>query len=162
MTPKGALKSLGFFERGRRSDRDYAVSWVKPFGNGRVFYTSLGHYKEVWEDRRYQNAHLGRHPLGLGFAIIISPACYRCTAMKLLLLVGFGGQRRIDPRDWAGAANQLGNSLLERRHNLSQRSALRRGGVLNPRQIGDTRLHAAISAASHIDEATENGHVRRL
>ncbi len=26
-----------------RKDNDYPVSWVKPFGKGRVFYCSLGH-----------------------------------------------------------------------------------------------------------------------
>jgi hypothetical protein len=28
---------------GKRPDRDYAVSWVRPWGRGRVFYCSLGH-----------------------------------------------------------------------------------------------------------------------
>ena len=43
-----------FFERGKRSDGDYAVSWIKPFGEGRVFYTSLGHRDEVWNQAEYQ------------------------------------------------------------------------------------------------------------
>jgi type 1 glutamine amidotransferase len=28
---------------GKRADKHYAVSWVKPYGKGRVFYCSLGH-----------------------------------------------------------------------------------------------------------------------
>ncbi|MFZ4765080.1 MAG: ThuA domain-containing protein [Roseimicrobium sp.] len=42
-------KELGFFERGKRTDGDYAVSWTRDFGKGRVFYTSLGHREEVWD-----------------------------------------------------------------------------------------------------------------
>jgi type 1 glutamine amidotransferase len=40
--------------KGAREDKDYAVSWVKMEGKGRVFYTSLGHREEVWNDPRYQ------------------------------------------------------------------------------------------------------------
>ena len=42
-------QELGFFERGKRDDQDYAVSWTREFGKGRVFYTSLGHREEVWD-----------------------------------------------------------------------------------------------------------------
>jgi type 1 glutamine amidotransferase len=41
----------------KRTDGDFAVSWIKPYGKGRVFYTSLGHNENVWRDKRYQ-AHL--------------------------------------------------------------------------------------------------------
>ncbi len=36
-----------------RDDNDYAVSWIKPHGQGRVFYTSLGHAHETIGDPRY-------------------------------------------------------------------------------------------------------------
>lgn len=45
--------------KGKRADQDYAVAWMKPEGKGRVFYTSLGHRKEVWQDARYQQHLLG-------------------------------------------------------------------------------------------------------
>lgn len=41
-------------DKGKRKDRDYAVTWCKDHGRGRVFYTSLGHRPEVWEDGRFQ------------------------------------------------------------------------------------------------------------
>lgn len=41
----------------KRTDGDFAVAWTKPHGKGRVFYTSLGHNKTVWNDPRFQ-AHL--------------------------------------------------------------------------------------------------------
>ena len=37
----------------KRKDKDFAVSWAREFGRGRVFYTSLGHRKEIWKDRRF-------------------------------------------------------------------------------------------------------------
>jgi type 1 glutamine amidotransferase len=37
-----------------RKDKDYAISWVKDYGKGKVFYTSFGHDKKVWEDERFQ------------------------------------------------------------------------------------------------------------
>ena len=39
--------------RGKREDRDYATSWCKEYGRGRVFYTALGHREEVWQDERF-------------------------------------------------------------------------------------------------------------
>lgn len=41
-------------EKTGRKDGDYAISWVKNYGKGKVFYTSLGHQKEVWEDEKFQ------------------------------------------------------------------------------------------------------------
>ena len=28
---------------------DYPIAWIKEYGNGRVFYTSLGHREDIWE-----------------------------------------------------------------------------------------------------------------
>lgn len=33
---------------GKRKDNDYGVSWIKPHGNGRVFYSSLGHNNHIY------------------------------------------------------------------------------------------------------------------
>ncbi len=33
-----------------RSDRDFAVAWTKMYGKGRVFYSTLGHTEESWQD----------------------------------------------------------------------------------------------------------------
>jgi type 1 glutamine amidotransferase len=33
----------------RRTDKDFAVTWIKSFGKGRVFATSLGHREEVYD-----------------------------------------------------------------------------------------------------------------
>lgn len=37
-----------------RTDRDFAVTWAKTYGKGRVFYTTLGHVKQNWDDPNFQ------------------------------------------------------------------------------------------------------------
>ena len=48
-----------------REDNDYAISWIRPFGQGRVFYCSLGHNDEV-----FMNEAVLQHYLdGIQFAL---------------------------------------------------------------------------------------------
>jgi type 1 glutamine amidotransferase len=37
-----------------RTDRDFAVTWAKMYGKGRVFYTTLGHVEENWDKPEFQ------------------------------------------------------------------------------------------------------------
>jgi type 1 glutamine amidotransferase len=39
----------------KRTDNDYAMAWVRSYGQGRVFYTALGHGENVWRDPRFQH-----------------------------------------------------------------------------------------------------------
>jgi uncharacterized protein len=41
-----------------RQDHDFAVTWVKSYGKGRVFYSTLGHPKENWDDPRIQKMYI--------------------------------------------------------------------------------------------------------
>jgi len=34
----------------KRTDKDFAVTWARNYGKGRVFYCGLGHPDEVWDD----------------------------------------------------------------------------------------------------------------
>ncbi|MHC4402515.1 MAG: ThuA domain-containing protein [Planctomycetota bacterium] len=55
---------------GRRDDNHYPVSWVRPYGKGRVFYCSLGHVSGA-----YANAYVMKHYLaGIQFAVGDLPA----------------------------------------------------------------------------------------
>lgn len=38
----------------KRTDGDFALAWCHPYGQGRVFYSALGHREEVWQDERFQ------------------------------------------------------------------------------------------------------------
>lgn len=40
-----------------RTDRDFAVAWAKMYGKGRVFYSTLGHTKEAWDDPDIQKMY---------------------------------------------------------------------------------------------------------
>jgi type 1 glutamine amidotransferase len=54
--------------KGDRADGDYASTWAKSYGKGRVFYTSLGHEEAVWNDPRYQDLVLGGIKWATGLA----------------------------------------------------------------------------------------------
>ena len=41
-----------------RKDRDFAVTWAKTYGKGRVFYSTLGHVDQNWDDPRFQEMYL--------------------------------------------------------------------------------------------------------
>ena len=40
-----------------RHDGDFAVAWAKTYGKGRVFYSTLGHVPENWDDPRLQTMY---------------------------------------------------------------------------------------------------------
>jgi type 1 glutamine amidotransferase len=42
-----------------RKDKDFGISWCRMYGNGRSFYTALGHGGGIWKDERYQKHILG-------------------------------------------------------------------------------------------------------
>lgn len=44
---------------GKRDDNDFALAWCHPFGEGRVFYTALGHGESTWNDPRFHRHLLG-------------------------------------------------------------------------------------------------------
>jgi type 1 glutamine amidotransferase len=53
----------------KRKDKDFAVAWCQEVGKGKVFYTSLGHRREVWRDPRFQEHLMG----GLKWAVGLQP-----------------------------------------------------------------------------------------
>jgi len=41
-----------------RTDRDFAVTWAKTYGRGRVYYSTLGHVTENWDNPKIQQMFL--------------------------------------------------------------------------------------------------------
>jgi len=41
-----------------RTDKDFPIAWIKPYGKGRVFYSGLGHTDASWDDPRVQTMFL--------------------------------------------------------------------------------------------------------
>jgi uncharacterized protein len=52
--------------RVHRTDRDFAVAWAKAYGKGRVFYSTLGHTKESWDDPDIQKMYFEAIKWALG------------------------------------------------------------------------------------------------
>lgn len=52
--------------RGGREDNDYAVAWIKEAGQGRVFYCSLGHAQNVFQDAAVNQFYLDGIQFALG------------------------------------------------------------------------------------------------
>ena len=53
----------------KKESGHFAVAWVKEYGKGKVFYTTLGHREDVWENQRYQKHILG----GIKWALGLEP-----------------------------------------------------------------------------------------
>ncbi|HZT39614.1 MAG TPA: ThuA domain-containing protein [Bryobacteraceae bacterium] len=49
-----------------RADRDFAVAWSKMYGKGRVFYSTLGHTNESWNDPDIQKMYFEAIKWALG------------------------------------------------------------------------------------------------
>jgi type 1 glutamine amidotransferase len=43
--------------RVHRADKDFAVTWAKSYGKGRVFYSTLGHREESWDSPEVQKMY---------------------------------------------------------------------------------------------------------
>jgi uncharacterized protein len=49
-----------------RTDHDFAVAWDKMYGQGRVFYSTLGHTEEAWSDPDIRKMYFEAIKWGLG------------------------------------------------------------------------------------------------
>jgi type 1 glutamine amidotransferase len=42
----------------KRTDKDFPIAWIKNYGKGRVFSSTLGHTDQAWDDPRVQTLYL--------------------------------------------------------------------------------------------------------
>jgi uncharacterized protein len=54
--------------RVHRKDLDFAVAWAKMYGKGRVYYSTLGHVEQNWDDPRIQKMYVGAIKWAMGLA----------------------------------------------------------------------------------------------
>jgi type 1 glutamine amidotransferase len=52
--------------RVHRTDRDFAVTWAKTYGKGRVYYSTLGHVSENWDNPTFQRMYVEAIKWALG------------------------------------------------------------------------------------------------
>jgi type 1 glutamine amidotransferase/sugar phosphate isomerase/epimerase len=65
-TQKTDLDRDPFRGRRERADNDYALAWVRSFGRGRVFYSTIAHNPEVFADPLMLKFYLGAIQFALG------------------------------------------------------------------------------------------------
>jgi len=61
----------------KRTDHDFPVAWVKNYGKGRVFSSTLGHSDQAWDDARVQSMYLE----GIKWVLRMSDAPVKVHAM---------------------------------------------------------------------------------
>lgn len=49
-----------------RADKDFPIAWAREYGKGRVYYSTLGHREESWDDPRVQKMYLEAVKWALG------------------------------------------------------------------------------------------------
>lgn len=50
----------------RRTDKDFAVAWIRNYGKGRVFYSTFGHREDAWDRPDVQKMYLEAVKWGMG------------------------------------------------------------------------------------------------
>ena len=70
--------------RVHRTDRDFAVTWAKVYGKGRVYYSTLGHVSENWDDVKFQRMYVEaiKWALGLTYADVTPHAAPQARSDK--------------------------------------------------------------------------------
>lgn len=113
--------------KGRRDDDDYALAWCKQVGDGRMFYTALGHRHEVWKDPRFQ-----RHVVaGIRWAMGDEAAGAAPTGAEVLLGTG-------DASSWQ---HDNGKSCQWRLVDGALEIVPGSGSIVTTRSYRDFRLH---------------------
>jgi type 1 glutamine amidotransferase len=127
--------------QGTHADGGYPLAWARDFGEGRVFYTALGHLGEVWGDERYL-----RHLLeGIAWAIDGPDLPARAPAGATRLLEGesLSAWRARDGGD--APAWKLADGVLE--------VAAGTGDLVSRTEFGDALLHVEFLTPSMPDAA---------
>jgi type 1 glutamine amidotransferase len=89
----------------KRTDKDFAVSWVRNYGLGRLFYCSLGHREEIF----CNPAVLGHYLAGIQFALGDLPA----DATPSARIAADGWTTLFNGQDLSGWINKPGSWVVE-------------------------------------------------
>ncbi|MEO7154072.1 MAG: ThuA domain-containing protein [Planctomycetota bacterium] len=132
--------------KGARSDGNYALAWCRDWGEGRVFYTALGHRPEVWADPRFRNHLLG----GLTWAVGRAEWIPASPSHSVVLSGGMYGVRAWQKRDGSDAA-WLSNDdgVIE--------SPPGAGDILTHNDFSDARIHLEFSVPNDPGEGEARG-----
>ena len=132
--------------KGARKDGNYPIAWCRDYGQGRVFYTSLGHRPEVWLDARFRRHLLG----GLSWTIDGTDWKPDPPAHCLLLAGNLMGQRGWQKRDGSPAAwIATDDGMLE--------VVPGAGDVITHAEFSDATLHIEFSVPVDASEGEARG-----
>jgi uncharacterized protein (TIGR03437 family) len=119
-----------------RTDGDFPLAWCRTYGEGRVFYTALGHFDETWRDARFQQMLEGALLWLIGD--VTASALPRAGNLSPRPDVAVGGVRTPDGRSLSPAPGAL---VRIEGTNLTSGSTLRAAaGSTLPRKLAGTRV----------------------
>ncbi len=130
--------------KGKREDGDYVNAWCKNWGQGRVFYTALGHRPEVWEDPRFREHLLG----GIGWAIS-GPDYSPPPPAGAVSLMPSGSAAALRHGDGRDAEWDVDGETFTVRPGS--------GNVFTRQEFGDGLYHLEFSPSIHPPEVTGQG-----
>ncbi len=83
-----------------RRDNDFALTWSHSYGDGRVFYTALGHEETVWQDDRFQRLIVNGIVWAIGDARNTTDTEWKALLDEQLVGTWRGYQRESMPDGW--------------------------------------------------------------
>lgn len=130
--------------KGKREDGDYANSWCKAFGAGRVFYTALGHREELWSDKVFLEHLFG----GIDWAINgpDTPVPAPTDAKQLMKGGDLTAWHHADQR---GAEWETAQGLVTVKPGT--------GSLLTRNEFGDALIHVEFSPSADPEDAGWQG-----
>ncbi|MBL8228682.1 MAG: ThuA domain-containing protein [Bryobacterales bacterium] len=138
-----------------RRDNDFALAWCHRYGNGRVFYTALGHFDETWTDRRFM-AMLEQALLWL-VGEVEADAAPRSTSRSLRPEIAEGG---IGSPVGAATVHAPGSVVALYGRNLTSGSTLSAGLDRFPDRLAGTMVEVNGRPAPMIYAAPEQVNVQ--
>lgn len=118
-----------------RTDGDFALAWIRQYGQGRVFYTALGHLDETWQDERFQS--------------LLEGALLWMTGQEQAEALPRSGHEALEPVVSPGGLGPLvgtadgfapGSVIAVRGERLTNGSTLTAAGTSPPRKLVGSRV----------------------
>ena len=132
--------------KGARQDGNYAIAWCREYGEGRVFYTSLGHRPEVWMDPRYRGHLLG----GLKWAVLGGDWKPEPPPHSVVVTGSRAGLRAWEKRDGSAAG-----WLSDEEGNIE--GVPGSGDILTRTQFSDATIHVEFAVPNDPGEGESRG-----
>jgi len=99
-----------------RKDGDFPLAWARTYGNGRVFYSALGHAAATWDNPDRVNGHTDQFTVGYERQIAnnmsVSADYVHEMGRDLLMAINLNPQVRSNPSTTTGTLTRVGSPTL--------------------------------------------------